>query len=335
MEKIGFIGLGRMGRPMAGNMQRKGFSLMVYDIAEAPVQELVGLGAVAADSIAQLAAACGTVITVLPSHAEVEEVVLGAGGILASAAAGTLVMDMSTVDPASTDRLAAALADTGMRFVDAPIGRLASHADRGECLFMVGADADDFAQVRPMLEAMGTDIHHCGPPGSGIRTKLVNNYLAITSCQMNAEALALAQRFGLALEKTLEVIHGTTATNGQLKINYATKVLTGDTEPGFHDLAVFRAWAEETLGDWDKTRYRPSYYLSPEEDRVRDEKLKVMAIESHNAGSAELATLQTEVAQLRYALSGTTLRSRLSLVRTHSRMIPRSGMPPGKPNPLG
>jgi 4-hydroxybutyrate dehydrogenase/sulfolactaldehyde 3-reductase len=211
---------------------------MVYDIAEAPVQELVGLGAVAADSIAQLAAACGTVITVLPSHAEVEEVVLGAGGILASAAAGTLVMDMSTVDPASTDRLAAALADTGMRFVDAPIGRLASHADRGECLFMVGADADDFAQVRPMLEAMGTDIHHCGPPGSGIRTKLVNNYLAITSCQMNAEALALAQRFGLALEKTLEVIHGTTATNGQLKINYATKVLTGDTEPGFQiDLA--------------------------------------------------------------------------------------------------
>jgi 4-hydroxybutyrate dehydrogenase/sulfolactaldehyde 3-reductase len=238
VEKIGFIGLGRMGRPMAGNMQRKGFSLMVYDIAEAPVQELVGLGAVAADSIAQLAAACGTVITVLPSHAEVEEVVLGAGGILASAAAGTLVMDMSTVDPASTDRLAAALADTGMRFVDAPIGRLASHADRGECLFMVGADADDFAQVRPMLEAMGTDIHHCGPPGSGIRTKLVNNYLAITSCQMNAEALALAQRFGLALEKTLEVIHGTTATNGQLKINYATKVLTGDTEPGFQiDLA--------------------------------------------------------------------------------------------------
>jgi 4-hydroxybutyrate dehydrogenase/sulfolactaldehyde 3-reductase len=219
VEKIGFIGLGRMGRPMASNMQRKGFSLMVYDIAEAPVQELVGLG-------------------VLPSHAEVEEVVLGAGGILASAAAGTLVMDMSTVDPASTDRLAAALADTGMRFVDAPIGRLASHADRGECLFMVGADADDFAQVRPMLEAMGTDIHHCGPPGSGIRTKLVNNYLAITSCQMNAEALALAQRFGLALEKTLEVIHGTTATNGQLKINYATKVLTGDTEPGFQiDLA--------------------------------------------------------------------------------------------------
>ena len=147
-------------------------------------------------------------------------------------------MDMSTVDPASTDRVAAALADAGMRFVDAPIGRLASHADRGESLFMVGASDGDFEQVRPLLETMGTEIHHCGGPGSGIRTKLVNNYLAITSCQMNAEALALTQRFGLDLDKTLSVIHGTTATNGQLKINYASKVLNGDIEPGFQiDLA--------------------------------------------------------------------------------------------------
>ena len=238
MSKIGFIGLGRMGRPMAGNMQSKGFPLVVYDIVDAPVRELTELGAEAAGSIAELAAACRTIITVLPSHAEVEAVVLGEGGVMANAVPGSLVMDMSTVDPASTDRVAAALADAGLRFVDAPIGRLASHADRGECLFMVGAGEDDFAQVRPMLEAMGTDIHHCGGPGSGIRTKLINNYLAITSCQMNAEALALTRRFGLDLHKTLDVIHGTTATNGQLKVNYATKVLTGDTEPGFQiDLA--------------------------------------------------------------------------------------------------
>jgi 4-hydroxybutyrate dehydrogenase/sulfolactaldehyde 3-reductase len=238
MQTIGFIGLGRMGRPMAGNMQKKGFSLLAFDIVETPVQELVTLGAGAAASIAELAAACRTIITVLPSHVEVEKVILGEAGILANAAPGTLVMDMSTVDPASTDRVAAALGAAGMRFVDAPIGRLASHADRGECLFMVGAEDEDFEQVRPMLEAMGTDIHHCGRPGSGIRTKLVNNYLAITSCQMNAEALALTQRFGLDLGKTLDVIHGTTATNGQLKINYASKVLTGDIEPGFQiDLA--------------------------------------------------------------------------------------------------
>lgn len=227
-----------MGRPMAGNMQQKGFSLLAYDIVDEPVKALAALGAGAAPSIAELAAECQTIITVLPSHTEVEAVVLGEGGILANAAPGTLVMDMSTVDPASTDRVASALDDAGMRFVDAPIGRLASHADRGESLFMVGASDGDFESVRPMLEAMGTEIHHCGGPGSGIRTKLINNYLAITSCQMNAEALALTQRFGLDLAKTLDVIHGTTATNGQLKINYATKVLSGDTEPGFQiDLA--------------------------------------------------------------------------------------------------
>ena len=238
MATIGFIGLGRMGRPMAGNMQQKGYSLLAYDIVDEPVKALVALGASAAASVAELAAECHTIITVLPSHAEVETVILGEGGILANASPGTLVMDMSTVDPASTDRVAAALADAGMRFVDAPIGRLASHADRGESLFMVGASDGDFEQVRPLLETMGTEIHHCGGPGSGIRTKLVNNYLAITSCQMNAEALALTQRFGLDLDKTLSVIHGTTASNGQLKINYATKVLNGDIEPGFQiDLA--------------------------------------------------------------------------------------------------
>ena len=238
MATIGFIGLGRMGRPMAGNMQQKGFSLLAYDIVDEPVKALVALGAGAAPSIAELAAECRTIITVLPSHTEVEAVILGEGGIMANAAPGTLVMDMSTVDPASTDRVATALGGAGMHFVDAPIGRLASHADRGESLFMVGASDGDFETVRPMLEAMGTEIHHCGGPGSGIRTKLINNYLAITSCQMNAEALALTQRFGLDLDKTLDVIHGTTATNGQLKINYATKVLSGDTEPGFQiDLA--------------------------------------------------------------------------------------------------
>ena len=90
-----------------------------------------------------------------------------------------------------------------------------------------------FTRVKPYLDAMGTTIHHCGGVGTGMRTKLVNNYLAIISCQLNAEALALSQRFGLALEKTLDVIHGTTATNGQLKIAWPAKVLAGDTAPGF------------------------------------------------------------------------------------------------------
>jgi 4-hydroxybutyrate dehydrogenase/sulfolactaldehyde 3-reductase len=148
-------------------------------------------------------------------------------------ARGGVVVDMSTIDPLLTDRLASAAAARGLGFADAPVGRLASHAERGECLFMVGAADDTFARVKPLLEQMGTMIHHCGGPGAGMRTKLVNNYLAIVSCAFNAEAIALSQRFGLSLEKTLDVIHGTTATNGQLKIAWPSKVLKGDTEPGF------------------------------------------------------------------------------------------------------
>ncbi|MFP6689651.1 MAG: NAD-binding protein, partial [Alphaproteobacteria bacterium] len=173
------------------------------------------------------------VVTMLPGSPEVDAVVLGEGGVLAHGRDGVLLLDMSTVDPLTTDNLARRLPEVGMAVVDAPVGRLASHANAGESLFMVGASEEGFARVRPLLEAMGTTIHHCGAVGSGMRTKLVNNYLAIVSCQMNAEVLTLSARFGLDLQTTLDVIHGTTATNGQLKINYATKVLSGDIEPGF------------------------------------------------------------------------------------------------------
>jgi 4-hydroxybutyrate dehydrogenase / sulfolactaldehyde 3-reductase len=233
MDRIGFIGLGNMGRPMASNLVRKGFTLVVFDVNPAPVRQLEQLGAGSATTCGAVAAACDIVITMLPNSASVDEVVAGSNGLLAHLRTGGLIMDMSTVDPTLTDRLAAAAAAKGCAFVDAPVGRLASHAERGESLFMVGATPDSFARVTPLLEAMGTTIHHCGSVGSGIRTKLVNNYLAIVSCGFNAEALALSQRFGLSLEKTLEVIHGTTATNGQLKIAWAAKVLKGDTEPGF------------------------------------------------------------------------------------------------------
>lgn len=232
-ERIGFIGLGAMGKGMASNLQNKGFQLNVFDISPAPVGVLVQLGATEAASIAELTAASDIVVTMLPGSPEVEAVVLGEGGVRAHGREGMLLLDMSTVDPVTTDTLAAKLDQSGMAMVDAPVGRLAQHANAGESLFMVGASDADLARVRPLLEAMGTTIHHCGAVGSGMRTKLVNNYLAIVSCQMNAEVLTLSARFGLDLQTTLDVIHGTTATNGQLKINYATKVLTGDIEPGF------------------------------------------------------------------------------------------------------
>lgn len=230
---VGFIGLGRMGRPMASNLCRKGFDLVVHDVNPSPVRDLVALTARAASGTPDVAASSDVVMTMLPNSAIVEETVIGAGGVLAHAKAGTLIVDMSTIDPLVTDRLAQAAIERGCSFVDAPVGRLASHADRGECLFMVGASDADFARVKPLFDAMGTTIHHCGAPGAGMRTKLVNNYLAIVSCQLNAEALALCQRFGLSLSRTLDVLYGTTATNGQLKIAWPAKVLAGDTAPGF------------------------------------------------------------------------------------------------------
>lgn len=233
MQAIGFIGLGRMGKPMAANLCRKGFNPLVYDVNPKAVEALRALGARTARSVAEVGRDSEIIVTMVPGSAEIEAIVLGEAGLLANGRPGQLIMDMSTVDPVTTDRIAARAAERGMSVVDAPVGRLASHADRGESLFMVGASDADLKRVLPLLQAMGTTIHHCGKVGTGGRTKLVNNYLAVVSCQLNAEALALSQRFGLDLEKTLEVINGTSAFNGQLRLNWSTKVLTGDISPGF------------------------------------------------------------------------------------------------------
>ena len=232
-DNVGFIGLGRMGRPMAINMARKGFRLVVNDINAEAVQALADHQASPAATAAEVAERSGTIITMLPNSKIVEEVLAGAGGVFDNAAPGSLIMDMSTVHPETTDAMAKMAAERGMTFVDAPVGRLAAHADIGESLFMVGASDEDFVRVKPMLEAMGTTIHHCGPVGAGTRSKIVNNYVAISLCQLNAEALALSQRLGLDLDRTLDVLYGTTASNGQLRINWPAKVLAGDTEPGF------------------------------------------------------------------------------------------------------
>jgi 4-hydroxybutyrate dehydrogenase/sulfolactaldehyde 3-reductase len=233
MERVGFIGLGRMGKPMASNLCRNGFRLTVNDINPAPVADLELLQASSAATVAEVARRSDIIVTMLPNSAVVAEVVGGVEGIIANARMGSVILEMSTIDPITTDRLAAEAKAKALGFVDAPVGRLASHADRGESLFMVGASAKDFERVKPLLEAMGTTIYHCGEVGSGTRTKLVNNYLAVSSCQMNAEALALAARFGLDLERTLDVLYGTTAFNGQLKIGWPAKVLAGDVSPGF------------------------------------------------------------------------------------------------------
>ena len=235
-SKVGFVGLGRMGLSMALNLRKTGHTVIGYDLRAEAVARLRAAGGEGTEDIWSAIGGADVVFTMLPNSAIVQQAVLD--DIAPQLGADTIVVDMSTVDPVTTDALAAGLKRRGIKFSDAPVGRLAQHADSGECLFMVGAEPDVFETIRPMLAAMGTTIHHCGGAGTGIRMKIVNNYLAIAACQLNAEALTLATRFGLDLEQTINVLNGTTATNGHLKTNFPIKVLAGDISPGFQiDLA--------------------------------------------------------------------------------------------------
>src|SRR5262249_30999320 len=155
-DLVGFIGLGKMGKPMAGNLCKKGAKVAAFDIDPTPVRELVALGASGSSSIADVSRRSDVIFTMLPDSPIVERVVTGTEGIIASAKPGSVIVDMSTIDPRVTDRLAEAAAERGINFVDAPVGRLASHAERGESLFMVGAAPDVFDRVKPLLEMMGT-----------------------------------------------------------------------------------------------------------------------------------------------------------------------------------
>ncbi len=233
-SKVSFIGLGAMGQPMASNIVQKGTPITVYDIDPARMEPVVAHGARGANSLGEALDGAGIVITMLPATQHVEQVVLGEGGVLERLQAGGTLLEMSTIAPTGTDRIAKACADQGIAFVDAPVGRLAFHAQRGESLFMVGCDDDAvFERVRPLLEAMGTTIHRCGGIGSGIRTKIVNNFMIISIVQVTAEGLALAAKWGIDIAKLKEVNAGTSGTNGQFQFNFANKVLKGDTEPGF------------------------------------------------------------------------------------------------------
>lgn len=231
---ISFIGLGAMGQPMASNIVKKGTALTVFDIDAARIEPVVALGATGAKSLGEAIAGAEIVITMLPATAHVEAVVTGPGGVLDSMGKGGVVLDMSTIAPTGTDRVAKACSDKGVAFVDAPVGRLAYHAQRGESLFMVGCDDDlVFSRVLPLLEAMGTTIHRCGGVGSGIRTKIVNNFMIISIVQVTAEGLALAAKMGVDVAILKEVNAGTSGNNGQFQFNFANKVLQGDTTPGF------------------------------------------------------------------------------------------------------
>lgn len=253
--KVGFIGLGAMGLPMASNLQRKGFDLVAYDIDASKIEALAALGARRASSVAEASRDVEVVVTMLPATPHVEEVVLGPDGVLANISPSAVLMDMSTIDAKGTDRIAKACADKGIGFADCPVGRLVMHAERGESLFMVGAEDDVFIRIKPLLEAMGTSIHRCGKPGMGSRMKLINNFLLLTVAEVCAEALALGTKLGLDIEIMRDVTAATTAQNGQLHTLMVNKVLKGDVKPGFTiDLAfkdmtlAMTAAAEQRIG---------------------------------------------------------------------------------------
>ncbi|RJG02417.1 NAD(P)-dependent oxidoreductase [Noviherbaspirillum sedimenti] len=232
-EVIGFIGLGAMGLPMASNLIRKGFSVIAYDIDQEKIKKLAALGAKPGGSIADTASAASIVVTILPATEHVEKAVLGQQGVLQNLKPGSLLLEMSTIDPHVTDNVQIACQEKGIGFVDAPVGRLASHAERGESLFMVGGSVEHVERVQPLLNAMGTTIHHCGPAGAGIRMKVVNNFMLLVTAQVTAEAILLGSKFGLSVETMKKVTADTTATNGQFQVAFATKCLKGDLNPGF------------------------------------------------------------------------------------------------------
>lgn len=253
--KIGFIGLGAMGLPMSSNLCRKGFAVTVFDIDMAKMDKLAALGASKAGSIAEASRGMDIVITVLPATQHVEAVVLGEDGVLAHIDPSAVLMDLSTIDAKATDRVAAACAERGIPFADAPIGRLSIHAERGESLFMVGADDATFGRIEPVLQAMGTDIFRCGAPGMGSRMKLINNFMLLSTAQIVAESLALGTKLGLDVHTMHDVTGATTARNGQFHVLMVNKALKSDIEPGFTiDLAfkdlslAMNAAAEQRVG---------------------------------------------------------------------------------------
>lgn len=255
MTKIGYIGLGAMGLPLARHLQNAGHAVTAYDIDPGRAEAIVALGGSKAETVADAVREADVIVTCLPATPHVEAVVLGPDGVLAHAAPGALLLEMSTIDANGTDRVASACTQKGVVFVDSPIGRLVLHAERGESLFMVGADDADFARVEPLLRAMGKDIYRCGGQGTGSRMKLVNNFLLLTIAQACAEAVALGTKLGLDIDTMLKVTGGTTAQNGQLHTLMLNKVLKGDTAPGFTiDLAfkdmtlAMTAAAEQRMG---------------------------------------------------------------------------------------
>jgi 3-hydroxyisobutyrate dehydrogenase len=186
-----------MGQPMLANLVKKGFEVVAFDVVPGALATAVRLGAGRAGSAGEAAANCDLVITMLPSAANVEAAYLGEGGIIESTPAGRLCVDMSTIDPGTSQRVAARLKERGLRFLDAPVSGGVGGATAGTLAIMVGGDAGDLEEARPALAAMGSNIIHVGAVGAGEVAKLCNNLISGSAMIAVAEAFRIGEAFGV------------------------------------------------------------------------------------------------------------------------------------------
>jgi len=231
-QTIGFIGLGIMGRPMAKNLIKAGYPVVVHSRSRGPVDDLVKSGAKAASSPKDVAAQCDVLITMLPNSPDVEQVALGKDGVIEGAKAGLIFVDMSTISPIVSQKVGQALAAKSVKMLDAPVSGGERGAIDGALSIMVGGEKSVFDAVLPIFQAMGKTITHLGPLGFGGFTKLANQIIVAVNLTALAEALTLAKKAGLDRDLTLTALAGGLAGSkclDQKKPNY----LAGTYNPGF------------------------------------------------------------------------------------------------------
>ena len=232
MAKIAFVGLGIMGKPMSKNLLKAGHSVVVFDVAPAPVADVVAAGGTAAKSSKEAASQADVIITMLPDGPEVEAAVLGPGGILEGAAKGSTVVDMSSISPVVAQKVGVACAAKGVEFLDAPVSGGEPKAIEGTLAIMVGGDADTFAKIEPILKNMGASVTLTGPVGAGNVTKLANQIMVACNIAAMGEALTLATKAGLDPEVVFNAVKGGLAGSNVLNAK-APMVISRNFQPGF------------------------------------------------------------------------------------------------------
>jgi 3-hydroxyisobutyrate dehydrogenase len=205
MTKVGFIGLGNMGMPMAQNLLKAAHEVTGFDLDAHATELLAANGGTSANSVADACTAAEVVITMLPAGEQVSDVYLGAGGVLASVAPATLLIDSSTIDVQTARDVAQAAQDKGLAMVDAPVSGGVTGAEAATLTFMVGGSDDAFERARPVLEKMGKTIVHAGGPGNGQAAKICNNMILGASMIVVCEAFLLAEKLGLDPQKLFDI----------------------------------------------------------------------------------------------------------------------------------